>query len=92
MNDLLLQAKAQSEKGDLLASLETLNTAISSDGANVEALLLRGMIYYRMQKWGDAINDFASVLENNPDHAEAKSRMEMAKSILGYFTPDMFNP
>jgi len=45
-----------------------------------------------MQKWGDAINDFASVLENNPDHAEAKSRMKMAENILGYFTPDMFNP
>ena len=92
MNDILLQAKAQSEEGDLMASLETLNSVISQEKTNIDALLMRGLIYYRMQKWGDAINDFASVLENNPDHAEAKSRMKMAENILGYFTPDMFNP
>jgi hypothetical protein len=45
-----------------------------------------------MQKWGDAMNDYSSVLELNPDHLEAKSGLEMARNILGYFTPDMFNP
>jgi hypothetical protein len=31
-------------------------------------------------------------LELDPDNPEAKSGLEMARSILGYFTPDMFNP
>ena len=58
----------------------------------VEALLLRGRIHYKMQKWGDAMNDYSSVLELDPDQPEAKSGLEMARNILGYFTPDMFNP
>jgi hypothetical protein len=32
------------------------------------------------------------VLELQPENQEAKTGLEMAKSILGYFTPDMFNP
>jgi len=31
-------------------------------------------------------------LENEPENQEAKSGIEMAGNILGYFTPDMFNP
>jgi len=38
------------------------------------------------------MNDYGSVLEIDPDNREAKSGIEMSKSILGYFTPDMFNP
>jgi hypothetical protein len=45
-----------------------------------------------MQKLGDAINDYSSVLELDPDNSEAKSGLQMAQNILGYFTPDMFNP
>jgi hypothetical protein len=45
-----------------------------------------------MQKWGDAMNDYSAVLDIEPLNQEAKAGMEMAKNILGYFTPDMFNP
>lgn len=92
MVELLSQAKLYFDKGELASSLEILNNIIMQNQRDTEAILLRGLIHYRMQKWGDAINDFGAVLEIVPDHAEAKSRMEMAKNILGYFTPDMFNP
>jgi hypothetical protein len=55
-------------------------------------LLLRGRIYYKMQRWGDAMNDYAAVIEIEPQNHEAKVGIEMSKNILGYFTPDMFNP
>lgn len=92
MAEQLHQAKAYFESGELASSLEILNDLIRQKQCVTDAFLLRGLIYYRMQKWGDAINDFGAVLEIEPDQAEAKSRMEMAKNILGYFTPDMFNP
>jgi hypothetical protein len=38
------------------------------------------------------MNDFAAVLDIDAQNAEAKTGLEMAKNILGYFTPDMFNP
>jgi nicotinate-nucleotide adenylyltransferase len=92
MVDLVLQAKLHFDKGELGPSLEILNAVIQYNTSDPDVFLLRGLIHYRMQKWGDAINDFGAVLEIDSDHAEAKMRMEMAKNILGYFTPDMFNP
>lgn len=88
----ITEAKRLFEINELNKSLEILNKLISVDKADIELLLLRGRIHYKMQRWGDSMNDYASVLEINPDNAEAKSGLEMAQSILGYFTPDMFNP
>lgn len=76
----------------LTQSLEILNQIIKEMPAHVPALNLRGRIYYKMQRWGDAMNDYAAVLETEPENQEAKTGQEMAGSILGYFTPDMFNP
>lgn len=73
-------------------ALKMLNDQISASPSDVIALQLRGHIFYKMQRWGDAMNDFTSVLEIEPDNAEAKSKLELARNILGYFTPDMFNP
>jgi len=80
------------EQNELSKSLEILNERIRFDPNDVMAFQLRGRIYYKMQKWGDAMNDFSWILELEPDNAEAKSGFQMAKNILGYFTPDMFNP
>jgi nicotinate-nucleotide adenylyltransferase len=80
------------EQNELSKPLEILNERIRMNSSDVELLLLRGRIHYKMQNWGDAMNDYSSVLELNPDHPEAKSGLEMARNILGYFTPDMFNP
>jgi hypothetical protein len=92
MNDLLNDAKLLFGQNELLGSLEKVNLIVLNDKVNIEALMLRGRIQYKLQLWGDAMNDYYSVLELDPENLEAKSGIEMAKSILGYFTPDMFNP
>ncbi|MBW8325426.1 MAG: tetratricopeptide repeat protein [Prolixibacteraceae bacterium] len=80
------------EQHELGNALEALNGLILKDNDNVQALNLRGRIYYKMQKWGDAMNDYATVLEIDPHNQEAKAGWEMTRNILGYFNPDMFNP
>lgn len=57
-----------------------------------ELYYLQGQIFYKQQQWGRAINAFNRVLEIDPNHPDAQSQIDMANSILGYFTPDMFNP
>jgi len=88
----ITELKQLVEQNELSRSLEILNERIQFDSNDVQALQLRGRIHYKMQKWGEAMNDFSSVLELEPDNSEAKSGFEMAQNILGYFTPDMFNP
>lgn len=88
----IIEVKQLFEQNELNKAIEILNEIISVNSSEIQSLLLRARIYYKMQKWGDAMNDYCSVLEIDPDNQEAKSGIEMAKSILGYFTPDMFNP
>lgn len=80
------------EQNELYKALDILNVIMLDEPDDCQALMLRARILYKMQKWGEAMNDYALVLDFDPDNAEAKSGLEMAKSILGYFTPDMFNP
>lgn len=86
------EAKRLFEQNALNKAIEILNEIILVNSSDIQSLLLRARICYKMQKWGDAMNDYSSVLEIDPENQEAKSGIEMAKNILGYFTPDMFNP
>lgn len=92
MGDTLMEAKVLFEQHELVGSLVVVNRVILKDKGDRDAFLLRARIHYKMQHWGDAINDYCSVLEIDPGNQEAKSGIEMGRSILGYFTPDMFNP
>ena len=88
----ITEAKQLFELNELDKALEMLDKIVLEDASDFHPLLLRGRIYYKMQKWGDAMNDYSAVLEIDPENQEAKSGLVMARSILGYFTPDMFNP
>jgi len=88
----ITEAKQLFEQNELHKALQILNELISENGTDIHALNLRARIHYKMQNWGNAMNDYTTVLEIDPANAEAKSGLAMARSILGYFTPDMFNP
>ena len=88
----ITEAKQLFDQNELTKALEILDELISKDGSDFHALLLRSRIFYKMQRWGDAMNDYSSLLEIDPENPEAKSGLTMARSILGYFTPEMFNP
>ena len=92
MESQLQLAKQHFEAGELEIAHNILDSIVLQNEPVAEAFMVRGLIHFRKQKWGDAINDFARVLELDPDNSEARHRMEMVKNILGYFTPDMFNP
>ena len=87
-----IEAKRLFEQNELAQALEILNDLLIRNPSDSNSLLMRGRINYKMQNWGNAMNDYSAVLEIDPGNAEAKSGLAMARSILGYFTPDMFNP
>jgi cytochrome c-type biogenesis protein CcmH/NrfG len=86
------KAKQLFEQNEFIQSQELLNELIINNPGDIDSLILRGRISSKMQKWGDAMNDFAAVLDLDPDNSDAKTGLEMARNILSYFTPDMFNP
>jgi tetratricopeptide (TPR) repeat protein len=92
MNGSLEQVKDLIESNKLDEAQKLIQKSLDVDSSSEALYFYLGQIYYRQQKWGEAINAYHQVLELNPDHKEAQSNIEMAKNILGYFTPDMFNP
>ena len=64
----------------------------NSEKLSVKYYLLRARISCKQHQWGDVINQYSEVLEFEPDNSEAKSGIQMARGILGFFHPDLFNP
>lgn len=92
MKEQLEQAKIFYQTDQLVQAMDLLNQYIAVNHSDLQAILLRARINFRMQNWGEAMNDYSLILESDPTNMEAKSGFEMVENILGYFTPDMFNP
>jgi uncharacterized protein HemY len=92
MTDALNHLKKLVESNLLEEALQQIDHLLQQQPNYTELHYLQGQIYYKQQQWGQAINAFNRVLELEPNHPDAQSQIDMANSILGYFTPDMFNP
>jgi regulator of sirC expression with transglutaminase-like and TPR domain len=61
--------------------------------ANIgEIIFLKGEIYYRLQQWGNALNQFSTYLEQFPADKSAESYCGMIQNILGFYHKDLYNP
>jgi hypothetical protein len=92
MREEIQKAQIHFQENELTLALGIVNGCILANSSDVQALLLRGKINFKSQKWGEAMNDYATVLEFEPSNQEAKSGLEMTKNILAFYTPDLFNP
>ena len=57
-----------------------------------EVLFLKGEIYFKLQRWGEALNQFTLFLEQSPSDKRAESYCLMIQNILGCYHKDLFNP
>ncbi len=72
--------------------MATLNALLDKEAENIELLLERGQLHYRMNEWGVALNDFNAVLRIDPQHAEARQLIDMVQDILAFRYKDLYNP
>ena len=63
--------------------------AIANDG---ELIFLKGEIYFKLQRWGEALNQFSLYLEQYPSDKKAESYCAMIQNILGFYNKDLYNP
>lgn len=69
----------------------TILDKLSADN-NGEVIFLKGEIYFKLQKWGEALNHFSLFLEQFPTDTKAKSYCIMIQDILGFHHKDLYNP
>ncbi len=67
---------------------ELLEATPESDALYTE----RGILHYKQQAWGAAMNDFRRALELEPNCIEAEQYMEMIQEILSFRHTDIYNP
>lgn len=72
--------------------LRRLTAEIGRDPRNSAAYLDRAKLYYRSGMFGEAANDFARVLEIEPDNTEAAQYLVMIGEIQSYRYTDLLNP
>ncbi|MFR9641306.1 MAG: nicotinate (nicotinamide) nucleotide adenylyltransferase [Rikenellaceae bacterium] len=72
--------------------LELLELKREREGESAELFLRRGKWYYRRQRWGEALNDFARATKLEPENSEARELAEMVRQILEFRYVDIYNP
>ena len=81
------EAFAQSKPEEALAILDKITVENCS-----EAIFLKGEIYFKLQKWGEALNHFMLYKDLVPSDKNAESYCIMIQNILGFFHKDLYNP
>lgn len=79
-------------EGKLQEALCEINVFLKTDPFDIEGLLLRAKIYYRLQKWGDVLNDLNLIVDKDQDNQTAKNYKTMVLDILTYWNKDNYNP
>lgn len=74
-------------------SLELIRTALDDESADQteELLVIRGKVYWRMQRYSEAVSDFERAVAINPE-SEAGPALQLARDIFDFYNPDLLNP
>ncbi|MEI7584903.1 tetratricopeptide repeat protein [Runella sp.] len=66
--DMLEKGKSLMKEGKFRDALTYLNKAIEGDNANYEALNARGVVYYELREYTNALLDYDQALKLKPDY------------------------
>lgn len=72
--------------------IATLTALIQAHPDDAGLYVERGKWHYRLNVWGDALNDFNRALAVDPSHCEARQFAGMVQEILEYRYKDIYNP
>ena len=72
-------------------AVEVLTAYLADHADDDEALTLRGMKYWGMEKRSAAINDYLEAIRLNPE-SKAVQALKAANEILDYYNKDLYNP
>lgn len=89
MDDLKIEIERLKTEQDFEKAIKLLNERIEQQPEPIELLELRGDVYYLMQKFGDALNDFNTILKQT-ENKDVKAKVEMVKQILRFQNLDIF--
>lgn len=81
--------KAEGEKA-ILEAVDKLSEMIESQPGNEELYFVRAELFYKLNRYGESMNDYRKVTELNPDNREAAGKIDLLRTILRYHNTDIY--
>ncbi|NOU59998.1 tetratricopeptide repeat protein [Marinifilum caeruleilacunae] len=81
---------AKNDKSE--AAIEKYKAVIVIDKKNIEAQFQIGELYHKIGNLPDALSAYLHTTDIDPEHKKANVKIEMIKSIMDFFNPDLYNP
>lgn len=72
-------------------AMKKLNCVLADDDTNDEAFFMRGKLFWRLQKYSDAVTDFEHAVAINPKSG-AVYALDLARDVFNFYNPDLLNP
>jgi len=90
---LLKQLQGTEGEKNILEAVKKLDEAIKTNPAEEDLYFLRAELFYKLNRYGEAINDYNKVVELNPGNKEAIGKIDLIHTILRYHNTDIYaNP
>lgn len=89
-NSLAANIASAVENGDTDAALARLDEELSQ-GESAEAYYLRGRLMWKLGRKAEAMSDYSKAAAIDPS-SPAAAALEMARDVMNFFNPDLYNP
>jgi uncharacterized protein HemY len=92
MENRCLEAEFLLNEGNTHEALIMLESILDKEPMNKTALFLRAKVYYKLQQWGNALNDLNNIIDNYEDNDAAINYKKMIVDIIKFWNKDSYNP
>ena len=91
LTDIKKACEASGNAREAIGALSAIIGKTADEARREQALIERGMLYWRLEERAKAINDYNSALAINPD-SKAGQLKRQAYEILEFYNHDLYNP
>ena len=88
--DILSDAKIAFAEGNVEEALRLVDDLTGIE--DFDLWFFRGEIYFKLQRWGNALNCFRRAGVIAPENVQVNTYVEMINNILSFYHTDQFNP
>ena len=74
------------------AAIEKYKSVLKLDPKNIEAQFQIGELYHKIGNLPEALSAYLHTTDLDSEHKKANVKIEMIKSIMDFFNPDLYNP
>ncbi len=90
---LLKQISNANGEKSIISAIKLLDSALKEQPEEADFYFFRAELFYKLNRYGDAINDYNKVVELNPQNKEAAGKIDLIRTILRYHNTDIYaNP